>query len=220
MVVWGFPCESRSLPGIYTGPRCSSLRRGSFMRGICRPRPGSGHCHPHSASAACGAASLQSGVASRRLDLRAHWHATRSLPGIYTGPRCSSLRRGSFMRGICRPRPGSGHCHPHSASAACGAASLQSGVASRRLDLRAHWHAARSLPGIYTGPRCSFLRRGSFMRGICRPPPGVQRGRSEAPVRKVSTACAHWRPSSMAQTTSDCPRRMSPALNTFSTELR
>jgi hypothetical protein len=42
-----------------------------------------------------------------------------------------------------------------------------------------------------------------------------QRGRSERPIRKASTSRAHWRPSRIAQTTSDCPRRMSPAANTL-----
>ena len=42
-----------------------------------------------------------------------------------------------------------------------------------------------------------------------------QRGRSLRPIRKRSMACAAWRPSRIAHTTSDCPRRMSPAANTF-----
>ena len=45
----------------------------------------------------------------------------------------------------------------------------------------------------------------------------VQRGRSECPIRNASTSRAAWRPSRMAHTTSDCPRRMSPAANTFGT---
>jgi len=44
-----------------------------------------------------------------------------------------------------------------------------------------------------------------------------QRGSSLAPIRNSSTARAHCRPSRMAQTTSDWPRRMSPAANTFGT---
>ena len=35
------------------------------------------------------------------------------------------------------------------------------------------------------------------------------------PIRNSSTARAHWRPSRIAQTTSDWPRRMSPAAKTF-----
>jgi hypothetical protein len=39
-------------------------------------------------------------------------------------------------------------------------------------------------------------------------------GKSVRPISHSSTARAHWRPSRMAHTTSDCPRRMSPALKT------
>ena len=51
--------------------------------------------------------------------------------------------------------------------------------------------------------------------GPCRPVPADQRGRSLDPIRKASTERAHWRPSRMAHTTNDWPRRMSPAANTF-----
>ena len=44
-------------------------------------------------------------------------------------------------------------------------------------------------------------------------------GRSELPIRYSSTARAHWRPSRIAQTTRDWPRRMSPAANTLDTEV-
>ena len=44
-----------------------------------------------------------------------------------------------------------------------------------------------------------------------------QRGRSDAPIRNSSTARAHWRPSRIAQTTRDWPRRMSPQEKTFCT---
>ena len=47
----------------------------------------------------------------------------------------------------------------------------------------------------------------------------AQRGSSDAPIRNSSTARAHWRPSRIAHTTSDWPRRMSPAVNTFGTEV-
>ena len=47
-----------------------------------------------------------------------------------------------------------------------------------------------------------------------------QRGRSVLPMRNLSMACAAWRPSRMAHTTSDWPRRMSPAANTFGREVR
>ncbi len=47
-----------------------------------------------------------------------------------------------------------------------------------------------------------------------------QRGRSLAPIRNSSTARAAWRPSRIAHTTSDCPRRMSPAAKIFSRLVR
>lgn len=47
----------------------------------------------------------------------------------------------------------------------------------------------------------------------------AQRGSSELPVRYASTERAHCRPSRIAQTTSDWPRRMSPAANTLSTDV-
>ncbi|CFL17702.1 Uncharacterised protein [Burkholderia pseudomallei] len=49
--------------------------------------------------------------------------------------------------------------------------------------------------------------------------PSAQRGNSELPIRYASTERAHWRPSRIAQTTSDWPRRMSPAANTLSTDV-
>ncbi len=44
-----------------------------------------------------------------------------------------------------------------------------------------------------------------------------QRGSVLAPMRNSSTARAHWRPSRIAHTTSDWPRRMSPAAKTLAT---
>ena len=49
---------------------------------------------------------------------------------------------------------------------------------------------------------------------------GRHRGSVLVPIRNSSTARAHWRPSRIAHTTSDWPRRMSPAANTLSTEVR
>ena len=46
-----------------------------------------------------------------------------------------------------------------------------------------------------------------------------QRGSVVVPIRNLSTACAAWRPSRIAHTTSDCPRRISPAANTFGIEV-
>ena len=47
----------------------------------------------------------------------------------------------------------------------------------------------------------------------------AQRGSVVEPIRNLSTACAAWRPSRIAHTTSDWPRRMSPAANTFGTDV-
>ena len=44
-----------------------------------------------------------------------------------------------------------------------------------------------------------------------------QRGRVVLPIRVSSIERAHWRPSRIAQTTRDWPRRMSPAANSFGT---
>ena len=45
------------------------------------------------------------------------------------------------------------------------------------------------------------------------------RGKSEHPIKYSSTARAHCRPSRIAHTTSDCPRRISPAVNTLSIDV-
>src|SRR6185369_3834895 len=60
-------------------------------------------------------------------------------------------------------------------------------------------------------------RIGSVHRVASRIAAGAQRGRSLVPIRNSSIARAACRPSRIAQTTSDWPRRMSPAANTFST---
>ena len=54
-------------------------------------------------------------------------------------------------------------------------------------------------------------RDGASADGQC----GCQRGRSLNPIRNSSTARAACRPSRIAHTTSDWPRRMSPAANTL-----
>jgi len=46
------------------------------------------------------------------------------------------------------------------------------------------------------------------------------RGSAVDPIKNLSTECAACRPSLIAQTTSDWPRRMSPQANTFGLELR
>src|SRR5207244_4913240 len=57
--------------------------------------------------------------------------------------------------------------------------------------------------------------------GRVRPPANgaAQRGSVVDPIKNLSTACAAWRPSRIAPTTSDWPRRMSPAADTFGLEL-
>jgi hypothetical protein len=44
-------------------------------------------------------------------------------------------------------------------------------------------------------------------------------GKFVVPIKNVSIDRAHSRPSRIAHTTSDCPRRMSPAENTFGREV-
>src|SRR6266581_176395 len=50
-------------------------------------------------------------------------------------------------------------------------------------------------------------------------PVATYRGNSEKPIRDSSTTRAHWRPSRIAHTTSDWPRRMSPAAKILGTEV-
>src|SRR3546814_21141039 len=45
-------------------------------------------------------------------------------------------------------------------------------------------------------------------------PASAQRGNTLLPIRNLSTACAHCRPSRMAHTTGDCPLRMYPQEHT------
>ena len=53
-----------------------------------------------------------------------------------------------------------------------------------------------------------------------RRPQPPYRGSVVAPIRSRSMARAAWRPSRIAQTTSDWPRRLSPAAYSLSTEVR
>ena len=77
-------------------------------------------------------------------------------------------------------------------------------------------YRARSLAAFAQGNRsgCRFTRP---QRATGKATPPYQRGRSLSPIRNSSTARAAWRPSRIAHTTSDWPRRMSPAANTLST---
>jgi hypothetical protein len=47
----------------------------------------------------------------------------------------------------------------------------------------------------------------------------LYRGRTVDPIKKLSTACAAWRPSRIAQTIRDWPRRMSPQAKTLGIEV-
>lgn len=60
--------------------------------------------------------------------------------------------------------------------------------------------------------RKNAIRAVAAIEVIPRP---LHRGNDDDPVRNSSTARAHCRPSRMAQTTSDWPRRMSPAAKTL-----
>ena len=73
----------------------------------------------------------------------------------------------------------------------------------------------------YIEPRLPKKKRpaGRFLRLSGAGRPRSYRGKSDRPINHSSTARAHCRPSRMAQTTSDCPRRMSPAPKTPGTEV-
>ncbi len=59
-----------------------------------------------------------------------------------------------------------------------------------------------------------------FQPGIHSGGPGFYLGSSVRPISALSMACAACRPSRIAQTTSDCPRRISPAANTLGRDVR
>jgi hypothetical protein len=73
------------------------------------------------------------------------------------------------------------------------------------------------IPDIQKNLCISYL--GAKVVKDVRPRCATHRGSDVDPIKNLSTACAHWRPSRIAQTTSDWPRRMSPAANTFGLEL-
>src|SRR5450830_1554438 len=84
---------------------------------------------------------------------------------------------------------------------------------------------AASLSTPAQGSKCqSGLRLKGTGTRCCRSWPGLspvspQRGKIDDPIKNSSTARAHCRPSRIAHTTSDCPRRTSPAANTLGTEV-
>ena len=98
-------------------------------------------------------------------------------------------------------------------------------VPARQCRDRASCHSPRH--GRPAEPRPPHYRAGKRRSMMTSPvavnsPRGSQlfhRGSVLDPIRNSSIARAHWRPSRIAQTTSDWPRRMSPAANTFGTEV-
>ena len=59
-----------------------------------------------------------------------------------------------------------------------------------------------------------------FQPGIHKRGSGFYLGSSVRPISALSMACAACRPSRIAHTTSDCPRRISPAANTLGRDVR
>ena len=75
---------------------------------------------------------------------------------------------------------------------------------------------AANLPGSIATRRCPVHREGCFSPspfGFF--PLTINAGSVVVPIRNLSTACAAERPSRIAHTTSDWPRRISPAVNTL-----
>jgi len=60
-----------------------------------------------------------------------------------------------------------------------------------------------------------FANSDKYNRSILNDKASTYLGRTLLPIKYSSTDFAHWRPSRIAQTTSDCPRRISPAANTL-----
>ena len=86
-------------------------------------------------------------------------------------------------------------------------------------DLAGNQHASDNL-GIDENPMLAESKRPGKLPGLMKMKErGAYRGRVVAPIRCWSIEAAHWRPSRIAHTTSDCPRRMSPEVNTFGTEV-
>jgi antitoxin MazE len=97
-------------------------------------------------------------------------------------------------------------------------------------EIKIHIADAREIAVARKPGRDELLKRLRAFRGRLpadfkfdreeRSPSLPYRGKVEAPIRNMSTERAHWRPSRMAQTTRDWPRRISPAANTLSSEVR
>ncbi len=81
-----------------------------------------------------------------------------------------------------------------------------------------HRHAGRECPVCCLPKQCAEVTERLWPRHHRRANP--HRGSVLLPIRNASTSRAACRPSRIAQTTSDWPRRMSPAANTLSTLVR
>ena len=114
--------------------------------------------------------------------------------------RCRSGRPGGPAR------PGR-HSPSRPAQRACVAGQTPPPAAAS--SRRAHGACRRRRP---FGRSARLLR---IIRGSSYATVGSHRGSVVDPIRNLSIAWAHWRPSRIAHTTSDWPRRMSPAANTF-----
>ena len=101
--------------------------------------------------------------------------------------------------------------------------------ASAKRELRQHEHAAvfdrardarrAARRARATGRQLAEVERDDC--ATCEPERAtLSAAASDAPIRNSSTARAHCRPSRIAQTTSDWPRRMSPAAKTLGTDVR
>jgi hypothetical protein len=80
-------------------------------------------------------------------------------------------------------------------------------------------HAAQADVADFHFPFSLKKRPGLQTRAVDSDETFDQRGSTDEPIRNSSTARAHCRPSRIAHTTSDWPRRMSPAVNTFGTDV-
>src|SRR5215471_20190943 len=87
----------------------------------------------------------------------------------------------------------------------------------RRVRSRRHCERSEAISCHITLSRLRLLRRAAPRNDGAN---FDHRASRLAPIRNSSIARAHWRPSRIAQTTSDWPRRMSPAAKILGTEVR
>jgi hypothetical protein len=124
--------------------------------------------------------------------------------------------------GLSAPRS---RVYPSSASKNAKAGQARLSCAIRRIAFR-HFMAVRgarknkmhtAIHSLSGGEERRVVRGAIVILRMRADPP--HRGSSVEPIRNLSTACAAWRPSRIAHTTSDWPRRMSPAVKTLASEL-